>query len=248
MPTNLKNEKNFLEGVTHTYATSENHLGRELKQLAIKTFSPYMSLTGRGLEFGCSDGYMTSLIAARVRQLTVVDGASAFIEMTKARQLPNVDFECTLFEDFVSHDKFDYIFATYVLEHVNDAVALLAKARTLLSAEGLLFLVVPNARAMSRQLARHMGLLSGLFELTPNDINHGHRRVYDRALLNEHIGAAGLQQVAQGGLLLKPLADFQMNALIENEVLGRSQLDGLYKMGLEYPDFAGSIFSVCKAV
>ena len=101
------------------------------------------------------------------------------------------------FEEFKPDGKFDYVFATYVLEHVADSIALLKHARSLLSEHGLLFVVVPNARAMSRQIARHMGLIDDLFALTKNDINHGHRRVYDRCTLNTDIAAAGLQQVSQ---------------------------------------------------
>jgi len=246
MKTTTSDEMQFLENVIHTYVTSESPQDRTIKSLAVRTFIPFIRPNAHGLEFGCCDGFMTSLLAPKLKHLTVVDGSKTFIEMAQSRHLPNVDFVHTLFEDFSPKRKYDYIFATYVLEHVHDAVNLLRLARDLLSPDGLLFLVVPNARAMSRQLARHMGLLASLYELTQNDINHGHRRVYDRALLNRDIEAAGLDHVAQGGLMLKLLADFQMNGLIEQGVLGETQIDGLYKMGLEYPDFAGSIFSICR--
>jgi hypothetical protein len=38
-----------------------------------------------------------------------------------------------------------------------------------------------------------------------------------------------------------------MDKLIKSEVLGKQQQEGLYKMGLEYPDLAGYLFSICKA-
>ncbi|MGH8488240.1 MAG: class I SAM-dependent methyltransferase [Gammaproteobacteria bacterium] len=243
----IPDEMRFLESVTHTYVTSESPQDRTIKSLAIRAFAPYIRPGSRALEFGCCDGYMTSLISSQVDHLTVVDGSSTFIQMAQARQLPNVSFTHVLFENFTPDHRFDCIFATYVLEHVADAVGLLRTARGLLDRDGLLFLVVPNARAMSRQLARHMGLIDDLYALTPNDVNHGHRRVYDRILLNRDIEAAGLTQVGQGGLMLKPLADFQMNTLIAQGVLGETQIDGLYKMGLEYPDLSGSLFSVCRA-
>ncbi len=240
------NEMEFLESVTHTYVTSDSAQDRLIKTLAVRTFKPYMRAGKRALEFGCCDGFMTNLIAGHVAQLTVVDGSQTFIDIAKKRVPNNVDFVHTLFEDFSPAVKFDYIFATYVLEHVGDAVGFLKLARSLLAEDGLLFIVVPNARAFSRQLARHMGLLDDLFVLTQNDINHGHRRVYDRISLNRDIDAAGMSQVGQGGLLLKLLADFQMDQLIENGTLGEPQLEGLYKMGFEYPDLAGSLFSVCR--
>lgn len=244
--TKTTGEMEFLESVINTYVTSESPQDRLIKNLAVRTFSNYMQPGRIGLEFGCCDGFMTSLIAPLVRDLTVVDGSISFIEMAKKRAPNNVSFVHTLFEDFAPAQQYDYIFATYVLEHVADAVGFLNAARKLLKSEGLLFIVVPNARALSRQLARHMGLIDDLYALTPNDVNHGHRRVYDRNLLNRDVEQAGLTTVAQGGLLLKLLADFQMDKLIESEILGAPQLEGLYKMGLEYPDLAGSLFSVCR--
>lgn len=244
--TNAHNEKAFLESVTKTYVTSESAQDRLIKSLAIRTFKPFIRPNGSGLEFGCCDGYMTSLIAPLCDNLTIVDGSQTFINMARKRVPAEVNFEHALFEEFNPGKKFDYIFATYVLEHVSDSIGFLLHARNLLSDDGLLFIVVPNARAMSRQIARHMGLIGDLFALTENDINHGHRRVYDRISLNKDIGAARLQQVSQGGLLLKLLADFQMDKMIEAGIIADPQIEGLYKMGLEYPDFAGSLFSVCK--
>jgi SAM-dependent methyltransferase len=243
---NHNNEIDFLESVVHTYVTSDSPQDRLIKTLAMRTFGQYIQKGKRALEFGCCDGFMTSLINTCVEHLTVIDGSKTFIEMAKKRVHSDVEFIHSLFEDFTSDIKFDYIFATYVLEHVNDPVGFLRLSGRLLADDGLLFLVVPNARALSRQLARHMGLLDDLFALTPNDINHGHRRVYDRVLLDRDIQTAGLRQVSQGGLLLKLLADFQMDKLMETGILGDPQVDGLYKMGLEYPDLAGSLFSVCR--
>jgi hypothetical protein len=110
----------------------------------------------------------------------------------------------------------------------------------------LFFVVVPNANALSRQLALHMGLLKDLKNLTENDVNHGHRRVYDRVSLNRDLTEAGFVSISQGGILLKPLADFQMDKLIDSGILQEPQLDGLYRLGFEYPDLCGYLFSACK--
>lgn len=246
-PDTTHDEMRFLESVTSTYVTSDSPQDRAIKDMAMRVFRPFMRRRrGLALEFGCCDGYMTSLIAAEAERVTVVDGSRTFIEAARQRGLANVEFVHSLFEDYHGAVRFDYIFACYVLEHVLDPVALLGKARELLADDGMLFIVVPNANALSRQLARHMGLLRDLFELTPNDIKHGHRRVYDRHLLNTHLEQAGLCQLTQGGLMLKLLADFQMDQLLEEGILGERQLEGLYRMGLEYPDFAGSLFAVCN--
>lgn len=243
----LNKEKEFLESVISTYVTSDSSQDRLIKSLAIRVFQPFIYANGRALEFGCCDGYMTSLISPLVKELTVIDGSKTFIEIAKNKVSSDVNFVHALFEEYKPNEKFNYIFATYVLEHVSDALNFLRHARSLLSERGFLFIVVPNATAMSRQLARHMGLINDLFALTENDKRHGHRRVYDRVILNRDIAAAGLEQISQGGLFLKPLADFQMDKMIDTKILEIEQLNGLYQMGLEYPELAGSLFSVCKA-
>lgn len=240
-------EKTFLEQLAATYTTSDSPQDAAIRSLALRAFLPHTDTAGNALEMGCDTGYMTALLSGRFRHLTVVDGSLTFLEQTRSRGLPNVRYEHALFEEFESAETFDHIFLCYVLEHVIDPVALLRKARSLLSAHGKAFIVVPNARAQSRQLARHMGLIDDLYALTDNDRRHGHRRTYDRVLLERDIASAGLAPLHGGGLMLKPFADFQMNALFASGVLGDSQVDGLYRMGLEYPDLAGSLFSVCCA-
>jgi hypothetical protein len=110
-----------------------------------------------------------------------------------------------------------------------------------------LFIVVPNARALSRQLALHMGLIADLKALTENDLVNGHRRVYDRVSLNRELRDTGFSTVAEGGLMLKILADFQLDKLIDDGFIQQQQIDGLYSLGLEYPDFCGALFSICTA-
>ena len=91
-----------------------------------------------------------------------------------------------------------------------------------------------------------MGLLKKLKELTPNDINHGHRRVFDRQSLDKLISSAGFENVDQGGIFLKILADFQLDKLFDSNFFDEKIIDGLYKLGREYPDLCGSLYSICK--
>ena len=242
----LQQEREFLDKVYHTYTVDHSAQTMTMRKLIMRTFSPWLRKEGRGLELGCSDGFMTGMIAGQLGHLDVVDGSEKFLAEARKRNLPNVGFKFALFEEFTADEKYDCVFASYILEHVLDPVAVMKMARTVLKPDGLLFIVVPNARALSRQLGLHMSLLKGLKELTANDHNHGHRRVYDRVDLNRDIAAAGFENVSQGGIMLKILADFQMDQLIDNGMLKEPQLDGLYRLGLEYPDLCGSLFSVCR--
>lgn len=242
-------EQAFLDKVYSTYTVDHSLQTKVMRELIVRTISPFLS-GGHGLEFGCSDGYMTSMLASSLDALDVVDGSKLFLEKAKeninATDCKSVVFYESLFENFTSTTRYDYVFASYILEHVQDPVQILRVAHSLLKDGGLLFVVVPNANALSRQLAMHMGLYKDLKELTENDLKHGHRRVYDRVNLNRDIESAGFVNISQGGLMLKILADFQMDKLIAGDTLGAAQIDGLYKLGLEYPDLCGSLFSVCR--
>lgn len=241
----VSSEKEFLEKKSQTYVVGKSTQDDLIRELAVQTFQPFIEAK-IGLELGCSDGYMTKLLSSRLEQLDVVEGSVNFIKKAKERKLKNVSFVHCLFEEFKPAKQYDYIFLCYVLEHVYDVEKILKIAYSALHPYGLLFVVVPNSRALSRQLAYHMGLIPDLKELTQNDFDHGHRRVYDRVSLNRDIENCGFTAIAQGGIMLKLLADFQMDRLINMGILQKPQISGLYKLGFEYPDLCGSLYSICR--
>ncbi len=238
-------ERTFLDEKYETYRAGKSSQDTLIRELVVQTFEPYIN--GKtGLELGCSDGYATELLSKRVDHLDVIEGSECFIKEAMNRSLQNVSFIQCLFEEFEPTKQYDYIFACYILEHVLDVAKVLKVVRDALKPDGLLFVVVPNSRALSRQLAYHMGIIPDLTALTENDVAHGHRRVYNRVSLNRDLEQCGYMTIAQGGISLKFLADFQMDKLIETGILQQPQIDGLYKLGFEYPDLCGSIFSVCR--
>jgi 2-polyprenyl-3-methyl-5-hydroxy-6-metoxy-1,4-benzoquinol methylase len=239
-------ELRYVERAARSYTCTESVQMQVMRQLTIKTFSPYIHNRGMGLELGCSDGYMTEMLACRVQRLDVVDASKRFLNATRRRGLENVRLFRSLFETYHTDERYDAVFASYVLEHVLDPVAVLKRVASLLAPGGRIFIVVPNARAFSRQLALQMGLLGELKELTRSDLDHGHRRIYDRPQLNKDIEAAGLQSISEGGILFKLLADFQLDDLIERGVLSKTHLEGLYRLGLQYPEFCSALFSICE--
>lgn len=243
---NLAGEKQFVEGLVKNYITSdESSQTRLMRELMIRTFRPYVK-GGVGLELGSEIGFMSERLAKLVDHLDVVDGSQEFLDQVKSRGIKNADYHCSLFEEFKPQKKYDYVFASHILEHLIDVQAVLNVVKSALKPTGYFLITVPNARALSRQLARHMGLIKDLYELTPNDLRGGHRRVYDRVLLNRDLEQAGFEIISQGGILFKPLADFQMDKLIDSKILGEPQCEGLYKLGFEYPDMCADVFAIAR--
>jgi 2-polyprenyl-3-methyl-5-hydroxy-6-metoxy-1,4-benzoquinol methylase len=235
----------LLESVVDTYRQNSEQ-DTIVRRLCVRSMSPWLSPKSRILEVGCSDGLMTQLLAANAAHVTVVEATAKFATALEARRLSNVEVFHQMIETFSPKHKFDCIVATWVLTHLVDAALFLQLAKSWLTPGGLLFVAVPNARVLSRQLALHMGLVTDLLGLTENDRNHGHVRTYDRPALNRQLDEAGYETIHQSGLMLKPLADFQMDQLYAAGILTDAHVEGLWRLGLEYPDFSSALFSVCR--
>jgi len=246
----FEEEKEFLKNVYSSHVTKPSMQTKVLRELTFRTLSRYLNSESSVLELGCSDGYLTQKYAMIVKEIDVVDGSDFFISMAKERieasGIQNVTFYTSLFETFESSKRYDVVVASFILEHVLEPLDVLRMARNVLKDDGLLLVVVPNANALSRQLALEMGLYKDLKELTEHDYKVGHRRVYDREALTQDIENAGFESIEDGGIMVKILADFQLDQLYEHGILQERQIEGLYRLGLKYPDLCGGIYSICK--
>jgi 2-polyprenyl-3-methyl-5-hydroxy-6-metoxy-1,4-benzoquinol methylase len=246
MDSMMAEERIFLDKVASTYRKPNLPITKFVIETYIKVFRPFLKYDSIALELGCSDGYSTDLLSRLVKKLDVVEGSNIMIERAIGIAPSNVQFRHALFEELAEETKYQYIFANYVLEHVIDPIDVLRKCSKLLNKDGLIFITVPNARALSRQLALEMGIISNLYELTQNDLQHGHRRVFDMTALNMLLSKCGFQIICTGGLYVKPFADFQLNKMIESNIIGESQLNAMHKLAYTYPDISGSIYLIAK--
>jgi 2-polyprenyl-3-methyl-5-hydroxy-6-metoxy-1,4-benzoquinol methylase len=241
----IQDELDFVEGLFENYIKSdESPFLRYQRNLDIKKALEFMAPDGIAMELGCEVGYMSSLISPHVKRLDIIEGSASFIEEASKRKLTNVTFRNMLFEQVSAENQYDYIFASHVVEHLIDPVGTLKVMHRALKPGGRIFIFVPNAKAASRQLAVKMGLYESVYDLTPNDVRGGHRRVYDQHSISNDVLNAGFDLTAVEGLFFKPFADFQIDALIEQEFLSELHLDGLTELGKDYPELCGYIF-VC---
>jgi 2-polyprenyl-3-methyl-5-hydroxy-6-metoxy-1,4-benzoquinol methylase len=205
----------------------------------------------QALQLGCANGYETKILAERFQSLLVVDGSTAFIQLTQAaKEYKNVKFKHSLFENLNSKthsEKYDYIFCHYVLEHVFDPATILQNVRSLLKSDGILFVVVPNSQAFSRQLALQMGYINKLEDLTENDHKHGHRRVYNMASILSDVTSNGFKVHSIQGIVFKVLADFQLNKLLNDGFFNRDHIFAMQKLAQgENMHFSDSFFLAIK--
>lgn len=236
-------ERARLEAVAGSYGEGAAPFDAAMRGFMMRTFEPFFR-EGPCLQVGCAHGDQTTLLVERFAEVTVIEPTAHFIAETRRRVGARARFVEALVEDYETDERFDTILFSHVLEHVADAPAVLAKLASLLTPTGRLFVVVPNAEAPSRRIAVKMGVLDHLEALSADDIAAGHRRVYRLDTLCRDLRAAGLPVEHTGGIFFKPLANFQLNALIGGPLMGEAFLEGCYQLGREDAASCASIYAI----
>lgn len=216
-----------------------------MRRYMMRSFEAYAP-RGRALEMGCYQGEFTALLAQRFDDLTVIEASDELVAQARQRTGDRVRFVCSTFEAFETGERWDSIFLVHTLEHLDDPVGVLRRVNCWLSAAGQLFLAVPNANAPSRQIAVKMGLIENNAAVTAAERAHGHRITYSLDTVERDARAAGLEVVHRGGVLFKPLANFQFDRLAGTDILSEEYLEGCYQLGMVYPDLCASVYLVCR--
>lgn len=237
-----------LETVKKTYACRDSKFLSYIKEINMRVMLPYINRSGQNkqcaLELGCGGGESTRFLAPLFEHLVVRDGSKEFLEDARAKltEFDNIEYQYGLFEEMEEIEKYDIIIANYIFEHVDSVEDILKVCYRALKTGGILFITVPNAQALSRQLAVKMGILEDVYALTENDVKHGHKRVFDRKSLQEYGEKSDFHIIGDGGLYIKEFADFQLKEMVDKEILGRDHFIGMSKLAEDYPEIAGSIY------
>ncbi len=212
----------------------------------LRAFEPHL-LPGRALELGCFRGDFTLRLAERFGDLTCVEGSAEAIEEARRRVGSRARLVHARFEEARLDGRFENVFLTHVLEHLDDRVGLLRRiGEEWLAPGGRLFLVCPNADAASRQVAVAMGLVAHNQAVTPAEAEHGHRVTYSLDTLERDAREAGLRVRARSGIFFKALANFQWDRVLEAGIVGPEFLEGCYVLGQRYPELCASLFLLCE--
>jgi len=195
------------------------------------------------LDIACGDGLMTEAFASHFQRVVGVDASSKHLALARER-VANAEFHESLIEELGINEKFDSVFMLDLLEHVVDPIAVLRKAASFLSKDGVLIVHVPNANAINRRLAVLMGTLESCEELSPFDLNiAGHRRSYTMETLLVDIEKAGLKVDSTGGVFYKMLSTPQMDWFLKNGLWEEGEF-GWGRVGAEKRDWKSEF---CRA-
>lgn len=194
----------------------------------------------KALELGCGSGVMTRDLIDHFDSFTVVDIWGPGMKKVKKTYGKRVKTHVAFIEEFKTKEKFSDIIISSTLEHVENPVLVLKKARDFLAPDGKIHIVVPHGRSLHRLIATTMGYLKKPNQLTKYDKRVGHRRIYIIKQLESDIKRSGLKIIHSEGVLIKFLPGHQML------LLGTSIINFFVKLGKYFPKIAGEIYIICS--
>ena len=218
---------------------------RRMYDYALRTFAPHIA-SGSALEVGCYGGEFTLKLANLFADLTALDAVFQPLEASGLFDKSRVKFVWEKIEDVDFGGKtFDNIFLMHTLEHVDDPQAVLAKLKSLLALQGRLFVLVPNAQALSRRVAVVRGLLPNASFVPTWEAKVGHRRVYDLESLMTEVAQAGLREVDSGGVFVKPLCNAQFDKAMERQdIVDEAYMEACYQLSEALARLCASVYVV----
>ena len=218
------------------------------RDLMLMDFAPFINKNpdATSLEIGSYDGSMTSQILNHVNFLHVVEPSQELITIVENKFPEKVKTCHGTLEDVDLQLKFDNIFLIHTLEHLDDPVAALVKIKSLLTPTGRLFLAVPNANALSRQIGVHMGLIPNNSAVLDSEARQGHVCTYSIDTLRRDIIDSGFQIQLLSGVFLKALANFQIDRAMEQDIISMEYVIAANSLAKIYPDFSASLIAICR--
>jgi 2-polyprenyl-3-methyl-5-hydroxy-6-metoxy-1,4-benzoquinol methylase len=196
------------------------------------------------LEVGSHDGSMTRQLLELYSSLDVLEPAEIFHEKLKLEFGERINLFAGLTSDVDFKDTYDAIFLVHVLEHMENPVEELSRLGGWLRKNGKLFILVPNAQALSRQIAVAMGLIETCEAVMEGESNQGHLRTYSLDQLKVHAQEAELCIVQSGGIMTKPMANFQIDAALEKGIISMEYLNALNDLSKIDGGMSSSIYIV----
>ncbi len=189
------------------------------------------------LELGIGHGVTLNLLSQQFKQIVVLEGASNLVNQYTGKY-SNVDIIETWFETFSTQEKFNNIGMGFILEHVDDPIAILNQYAGFLTKNGRIFIGVPSASSMHRLLAQQAGILDNIEQLSEADLAFGHKRLWSYQKWRDMIENEGFTIEKAYGIAFKPFTTTQLSRLKLNSNI----VQALNDLSTNYPELANALF------
>lgn len=204
----------------------------------------------RILEIGC--GMEPLFLYVQGKDWVIVEPSELFCEnaRNKIGRSDHVHVVQGFLEEHITElkeENYDMIICAGLLQEVEAPEHMLQDIFQLCGNRTIVHINVPNAKSFHRILARNMGI-SNEYELTERNILLQQNMVFDMERLQGMVINSNFEILDQGSCLIKPFTHKQMQRLLEQEIIDREVLDGLYNMTNDFPMLGSEIFVNCRKI
>lgn len=205
------------------------------------------------LEIGCGMEPLFEFIKD-YKQMVIVEPADIFIlnaERKAKESGDNVVCMQGFFEEKIDQikelcDNYDFIVLSSLLHEVEEPERLLKAIYHVCSDETIVHINVPNANSLHRLLAKEMGLIQDVHELSDLQKTMQRNSVFDLDSLCEIVKKCGFEVLQKGTYFPKLLSAGQMEKMLQQGIVKEDIFDGLNKMIKYVPEFGSEIFVQVK--
>lgn len=174
----------------------------------------------------------------------VVEPQAEFVKEAKTYDCAgNVEFVNAKLEDAITElGKFDIVIASSVLHEVPDPDALLQAISEVCYETTVVHLNVPNVFSFHRLLAVEMNLLDDVFEKSEKERKFDRHTHYDMDKLTADVERHGFEVLNSDTYLIKPFTVDQMEAIIKQDIVDESVVEGLKRMTKHLPEMGCEMY------
>lgn len=199
------------------------------------------------LEVGCG---MNPLFLAdfTYETMTIVEPGHDFIsiaQMEAEKKQANVKCIESTFEDSVAELNkmhFDYIVVSSLLHELESPEVFMRNLATIVDEKTVVHINVPNAYSLHKIIAKNMGLIDDVHELSAQQKEMQRNRCYDMSMLIEFVEEFGFEVIEKGSFIPKFLTGKQMDRMLEEGIIQEEFYTGLDELIDYIPDLGSEIY------
>lgn len=201
----------------------------------------------RILEIGCGmEPLFQYLDDMEYEHYVVVEPSKQFYE--NACHISENNNKITCINDFFQYDeklekeKFNFIICSSLLHEIENQMKFLEDIAAVCNKETVVHINVPNANSFHRLLAKEMGLIDDVHDLSKRNLQYQQHNVFDQGLLKQFVSGVGFSVLDSGSYFVKPFTHQQMFQMMNEGIIDEKVLDGLYKMGKYFDNYGSEIY------
>lgn len=182
-------------------------------------------------------------------ELTIVEPGKSFAN--NARKLSN-NFDnkkICIYEAFIEDiqnklesNKYDYILLSSLIHELDNPINVLSTIYNLCSNDTIVHINVPNAYSIHRILAKELGMISDVHEISSLGKKLQQNKVYDLEQLSSLVESIGFEVIEKGSYFPKFFSYSQIEQMLRYDIIDDKYFEGMYKLSDSLPNFGSEIY------